>query len=77
MSSKESGKKSKSIVDNLIDVQTRLRKELDDINAIVARKDTEIIALKVATMKVNNKEPVQIENLYAKNEIFHNKVAEI
>lgn len=45
------GEKSKSIVANIINVQTRLRKELDAMVAVVAQKDIETTMLKVASTK--------------------------
>lgn len=48
---RKSGTKSKSIVAGLIGVQTRLRVELDEMTAIVARKVVEIVALKATTVK--------------------------
>lgn len=58
----------------MIDVQIKLRKEVDELTAIMVRKDIEIMDLKEATMKRDNEEQGQIESLSIENETLCDKV---
>lgn len=58
---KRSGTKSKSIVADLIDTQTKLRKELKEMAIVMQREDDKIVALKAANGKVVMRDLVRVK----------------
>lgn len=71
---RRSGSKSKYIVADLIDEQTRLREELEEMTVALAKKDVEILALKATAVKGGDEGPGQSEGLGDKNDILCKKV---
>lgn len=74
---RKGGGTSKSIVTDLIDIQTRLRKELDKMSAMVVHKDAEISALKASVVAESFKVTSSLEKLNAENAELHEKVKKL
>lgn len=71
---KKSGVKSKPVVVNLIEVQTRLIGELEKMIALVAQKNVEIVTLKDANLKGQEEGPGRNKGLSVENKLLRAKV---